>query len=325
MLNKDDSVRYLLANTEWEGGDEFSPKRGFIREELMLIADPEKIYAKKRGGQCLEKTGQIHGHGIYLWSCENGAHQWEYPLKYIMKKFEWCPLCHHSSSERQYRYIFEDLLGKKFLPRRPNFLDGMHFDGYNEELRLAFEFQGPQHYCFNPMFHKRGRIDSDEQNPEIKKSKIYVKKKGPDRENVTFRALKADAIPDVTKFSPDRNMVVVFEDLCSESKKIQDRIVPYFISGRHQGVSSIYVSQKYTQTSKIIRENISHLALFRGLGSRDDISRVVHQYTDNPKKASKIIDKHLREREFVVFDFTKPVDNPLAIRLGWDMPLALDG
>ncbi|CAG8747866.1 4178_t:CDS:1, partial [Dentiscutata erythropus] len=106
--------------------------------------------------------------------------------------------------------------------------------------------------------------------------------------------------------------------------KIQDRIVPYFISGRHQGVSNIYVSQKYTQTPKIIHENISHLALFWGSGSRDDISRVVHQYTDNPKKASKIIDKHLREREFEVFNFTKPVDNPLAIRLGWDAPLALD-
>jgi hypothetical protein len=144
------------------------------------------------------------------------------------------------------------------------------------------------------------------------------------RENVTFRALKANAIPDVTKFSPDRNTVIVFEDLCAESKKIQDRIIPYFISGRHQGISSIYVSQKYTQTPKIIRENITHLALFRGAGSRDDISRIVHQYTDDPKKASKIIDKHLRDRNFVVFDFTKPIDDSLAIRLGWDTPLELN-
>ena len=144
------------------------------------------------------------------------------------------------------------------------------------------------------------------------------------RENVTFRALKANAIPDVTKFYPNRNTIVVFENLCAESKKIQDRIVPYFISGRHQGISSIYVSQKYTQTPKIIRENITHLALFRGAGSRDDISRIVHQYTDDPKKASKIIDKHLRDWNFVVFDFTKPIDDSLAIRLGWDTSLKLD-
>jgi hypothetical protein len=142
------------------------------------------------------------------------------------------------------------------------------------------------------------------------------------RENVTFWALKANAIPDVTKFSPDRNTVIVFEDLCTESKKIQDRIILYFISGRHQGIMSIYVSQKYTQTPKIIRENITHLALFRGAGSRDDISRIVHQYTDDPKKASKIIDKHLRDRNFVVFDFTKPIDDSLGKIKNYKVPIS---
>ncbi|GES95096.1 hypothetical protein GLOIN_2v1765168 [Rhizophagus clarus] len=70
--------------------------------------------------------------------------------------------------------------------------------------------------------------------------KIFANAPEATRENVTFQALKANAIPDVTKFSSDRNTVVVFEDLCAESKKIQDQIVPYFISGRHQGISSIY-------------------------------------------------------------------------------------
>ena len=67
------------------------------------------------------------------------------------------------------------------------------------------------------------------------KSCYEVFANAPDKfwENVTFQALKANAIPDVTKFSSDRNTVIVFEDLCAESKKIQDRIVPYFISGRH--------------------------------------------------------------------------------------------
>lgn len=68
-------------------------------------------YAKKHGERCLGKTGRTNGHNVYLWSCKNGVHQWEYPLEFI-----------NSSGERQCRYIFEDLLGEMFSACRPSFL-----------------------------------------------------------------------------------------------------------------------------------------------------------------------------------------------------------
>ncbi|CAH1766120.1 1962_t:CDS:1, partial [Entrophospora sp. SA101] len=76
---------------------------------------------------------------------------------------------------------------------------------------------------------------------------------------------------------------------------------------------------------KIIREGITHLALFNGGGSTEDIARIIRQYIEeDPRKASKIINKYLRNGEFIVFDTTIPISNPMALRLGWMNPLDLE-
>src|SRR6185312_6823205 len=108
-------------------------------------------------------AGRINNQNVFLWTCENGLHQFEYPFPLIATKFEWCPLCFHNKNERCCRYIFEDLLDKKFPPCSDKFLGGLRLDGYNEELRLAWEHQGVQHYHQNAMFHKRSQIDLDKQ------------------------------------------------------------------------------------------------------------------------------------------------------------------
>jgi hypothetical protein len=63
-------------------------------------------------------------------------------------------------NERKCREIFEKLYNKPFTSQRPNFMKrrinnkNLELDGYNHELRIAFEYNGVQHYKYSPLFHK---------------------------------------------------------------------------------------------------------------------------------------------------------------------------
>lgn len=64
-------------------------------------------------------------------------------------------------NETRCREIFEKLFRVPFVSIRPTFLKNhstgrnLELDGYNEQLKLAFEYNGMQHYKYSPKFHRK--------------------------------------------------------------------------------------------------------------------------------------------------------------------------
>ena len=93
-------------------------------------------------------------------TCENG-HETKISPNSIFSG-AWCGKCHEEQNfagETKCREIFEELFSKPFAKDRPEWLIGpkgrpLELDGYNEGLKIAFEYNGIQHYQYHEFFHK---------------------------------------------------------------------------------------------------------------------------------------------------------------------------
>lgn len=92
-----------------------------------------------------------------------------------MKKKIDCPCRIRLYKENLVRNIFEQTYGVTFKKERPTFLKNPHtnrnleLDGYNKELKLAFEYQGEFHYLSYKNKHPRSPRFAEQ---KIEKTKI---------------------------------------------------------------------------------------------------------------------------------------------------------
>ena len=122
---------------------------------LPLTIEEMQEIAEQRGGKCLS-TEYINSLTKSLWQCAAG-HKWEANPGNI-KRGQWCPECSDGISERICRKIFETIFKKEFPKACPEWLINergnlLELDGYNPELRIAFEYQGRQHFEYDPHFY----------------------------------------------------------------------------------------------------------------------------------------------------------------------------
>lgn len=129
----------------------------------QTIVDMQEL-ARARGGACLSDV-YVGAASKLLWECSD-KHTWK-ATPNSLRNGSWCPHCRINYGEEICRVYFEALFGCGFPKSRPRFLwtgprGVMELDGYCEELQLAFEHHGEQHYRFVPRFH-RSEKDFSEQ------------------------------------------------------------------------------------------------------------------------------------------------------------------
>jgi hypothetical protein len=97
-----------------------------------------------------------------------------------LKEGKWCYYCNNSRCEFITRKICEKIFNKDFKKIRPDWLKNasgknLELDIFNEELMLAFEYNGEQHYKFNKYHHKNEKEFEELQERDKLKKKLCSK------------------------------------------------------------------------------------------------------------------------------------------------------
>jgi hypothetical protein len=151
-------------------------------------------YVEKLGGLCVSKNYKSSKTDL-LFRCKNGHEFYESwsDIKHVMR---WCPKCSRNKliGESLARQILEHLLSIKlpstFIPE----LNGLQLDGYHKSKKIAFEYQGYQHFTEDSHFHqKSARFQAQLERDELKK-KLCQKNDITLIEIFEFKTIRANRI-----------------------------------------------------------------------------------------------------------------------------------
>lgn len=134
-----------------------------------------KKIARERGGKCLSSK-YINNRTKLRFQCKK-VHVFEISPDKVKNRDQWCPICTENTGEKICRGLFETIFNKDFKKARPKWLKNneghqLELDGYNEELKLAFERQGLQHYKFITFYYKNfvkfvKQLSNDQEKNEL--------------------------------------------------------------------------------------------------------------------------------------------------------------
>ena len=81
-------------------------------------------------------------------------------------------------------------------------------------------------------------------------------------------------LPNLKEIDDSKQNVIIFDDMITESGKDQKKIGEYFIRGRKNNCSSIYISQSYYKIPKLIRAN-ANVLMFKKITDKRDLKMIL--------------------------------------------------
>ncbi len=138
--------------------------------------DDCKKTAKEKGLECLSVKYKNRDTKV-LWKCKKCNLEWQAPHYSIKNDISRCYNCNTKfRSELLCKKLTEEIFNISFKKSKPAFLEGMELDGYNEEAKIGFEYQGEYHYNYNKFYHRndpenlKKRKDDDQKKRDLCKA-----------------------------------------------------------------------------------------------------------------------------------------------------------
>ncbi len=148
-----------------------------IGEKLRGSFQDIQNIIEKRGGQCLTKPEDYKNQHQKLTIKCSEEHIFERrPTNFI--RGDWCPICSEGQFERNIRCFFKEIFQADFPKEKPSWLinsrgNQMELDGYNKNLKLAFEAQGEQHYHAVVYFNQTLEDLEQRKEDDLRKLELY--------------------------------------------------------------------------------------------------------------------------------------------------------
>ena len=142
-------------------------------ETLLKIRN----YVKKLEGKCLSKE-YVNNEKNLQFECKYG-HKFKESWSDVKNSLRWCPKCSKNRliGESIARQIMEHALQFEFPSVYIKEMEGLQLDGYNAKNKIAFEYQGYQHYTQTSYFHESD-LQFKSQIVRDKEKKRLCKKNG---------------------------------------------------------------------------------------------------------------------------------------------------